>query len=422
MSFYTASDISRPVRLSEDIRAWANESMHGKYGEEAVKNWAVEMDDIPGFAELPPIKKHDLALKRIAEKAPLRICPGEKLSGAATLGLAIRHKIPATFEGNPFNESVSHHTPNFRRVITEGMNSYCEQLEARLKDADLTENSRTFIESLVNVTEAMRIWHARYLEAAPEETRKLLAQVPFGPARTFREAVQSLWFIFAFMRLCGNWPGIGRIDWLLGEYLKNDIENGAITLDEAREVLASLFIKGCEWIEKDSPIGSGDAQHYQNIVLGGIGEDGNDITNDVTYLVLDIVEELGISDFPITIRIGEKTPDKLVRRAAEVMRHGGGIVAVYNEKLILNALERADYDPLHARRFANDGCWEVQLPGETCFGYLPFDGLQILSDTLGAYSEGPAPAYADMDALYAAFLEKLNEKIAQLYRDTVTHA
>jgi len=50
--------------------------------------------------------------------------------------------------------------------------------------------------------------------------------------------------LFAFMRLCGNWPGIGRIDWLLGDYLKRDLAQGVITLDEAREVMASFFIKG----------------------------------------------------------------------------------------------------------------------------------------------------------------------------------
>lgn len=422
MEFYTASATGRPVRLSEDIRLWTWESQHGKYGEEAVKNWAVEMDDIPGFAGMSPFEQQDLAIRRIAERAPLRFCQGEKVSGAATLGLAIRHCIPVTLDGKSILNSVSHHTPNFQRALTEGMDSYAAELEKRIMADDLTQNSRAFIKSLINVVESMRIWHARYLEGAPDETKRLLAQVPFGPARTFHEAVQSLWFTFAFMRVCGNWPGIGRIDWLLGDYLKKDLAEGRITLDEAREILASMFIKGCEWIEKDSPVGSGDAQHYQNIVLAGTGPDGNEITNEVTYLALDIVEELGVSDFPITVRVGENTPEKLLRRIAEVMRHGGGVIAVYNEKLILSALDKAGYDPVRARRFANDGCWEVQLPGETCFGYLPFDGLQILSEALGVYDDGPAPGYADFESLYQAFLDGLAKKIDQLHCDTVTEA
>ena len=107
------------------------------------------------------------------------------------------------------------------------------------------------------------------------------------PATNFYEAVQSIWFTFAFLRLCGNWPGIGRIDVLLGDYLENDMKSGKLTLDEAREILAHFFIKGCEWICGGN-YGSGDAQHYQNIVLCGIDENCNEVTNDVTYLVLDI--------------------------------------------------------------------------------------------------------------------------------------
>ena len=104
-----------------------------------------------------------------------------------------------------------------------------------------------------------------------------------------------MWFCFAFLRLCGCWPGIGRIDVLLGKYLKADLESGGLTLSEAREILAHFFIKGCEWINGSETAG-GDAQHYQNIVLSGIDEKGNDVTNEVTYLVLDIIEETGISD------------------------------------------------------------------------------------------------------------------------------
>jgi hypothetical protein len=62
---------------------------------------------------------------------------------------------------------------------------------------------------------------------------KNLLVVPQNPATNFYEAVQSIWFTFAFLRLCGNWPGIGRIDWLLGDYLKKDLKDGSITLDEA---------------------------------------------------------------------------------------------------------------------------------------------------------------------------------------------
>jgi formate C-acetyltransferase len=128
----------------------------------------------------------------------------------------------------------------------------------------------------------MRIYHERYLNAVKDikpQVYKNLLQVPFKPAKNFYQAVQSLWFIFSFVRLCGNWPGIGRIDYLLGDYLERDLDNGVLTIDSAREILASFFIKGTEWIEKDTTPSSGDAQHYQNIVLSGLGNCNNQYSN-----------------------------------------------------------------------------------------------------------------------------------------------
>ena len=239
-----------------------------------------------------------------------------------------------------------------------------------------------------------------------------LKNVPFEPAKNFYEAVQSIWFTFAFVRLCGNWPGIGRIDWLLGDYLEKDLADGTLTLDEAREILAHFFIKGCEWIRGEE-CGSGDAQHYQNIVLGGIDEDGKDTTNQVTYLVLDILEELGISDFPTTVRINKNTDNKLLKRVAEVIRLGGGVIAVYNEDLIIESLVEYGYGLKDARKFANDGCWEVQIPGKTFFMYIPFDSLQILQgETLASYNNDIS--FTDFKALYDKFIRDLKSTVENL--------
>ncbi len=225
--------------------------------------------------------------------------------------------------------------------------------------------------------------------------------MPHKPAENFYQAVQSVWFTFAFLRLCGNWPGIGRLDELLGPYLEKDLASGAITLDRAREILAHFFIKGCEWI-CGGDYGSGDAQHYQNLVISGVDENGNDVTNEATYLILDIIEELGISDFPTTVRINSKSSDKLLFRVAEVIRFGGGTLAVYNEDKVIESLTGYGYPLREARRFANDGCWEVQIPGKTYFRYLPYDFLQLLQKkTLKSY-DGTA-VFESFEQLYKAF-------------------
>ena len=238
--------------------------------------------------------------------------------------------------------------------------------------------------------------------------------MPKYGATCFYEAVQSIWFTFAFLRLCGNWPGIGRLDALLGGYLKRDLAEGRLTLAEAREILAHFFIKGCEWITGKSD-GSGDAQHYQNIVLAGTDGRGRDVTNEVTYLVLDIEVELGIGDFPIAVRIGKNTEEKLLVRIAEVIRHGGGIVAVYNEDLILKSLAGYGYPAEEAAEFANDGCWEVQIPGKTQFTYIPVDALALLQKkTLNGY-EGVS--FDSFEALYAKFTADLNEKTEAIFSE-----
>jgi len=419
MEFYVQNGNKRPVRLSEATRQFAYDSLNRKYGLDTLKTMSVSLDDVENFSALSDIKKHDLAILRIAEKAPIRICEGEKISGAATLGLAIKHMIPATYGGNHIFGSISHLTVDFETVLKNGINGIKKKAESGYEMYRDTEKE-PFAESCLTCIKAFEIWHRRYLavlQSRPEyeQNYKNLKCVPFEPATSFYEAVQSIWFTFAFIRLCGNWPGIGRIDWLLGDYLKKDLESGNLTLDEAREILAHFFIKGCEWINGQF-IGSGDAQHYQNILLGGIDEDGNDVTNEVTYLVLDILEELGISDFPTTVRLNKRTDEKLLRRVAEVMRYGGGILAVYNEDLILDALVKDGYDEREARKFANDGCWEVQIPGKTYFIYSPFDSLQILQQkTLQGYDG--SVEFANFEALYRQYALDLHKQVEKIVFD-----
>lgn len=424
MVFATASAVPRPVRLKEATREWAFASLHGKYGDEALRNACVHLDGDADFEALSELQKYDRAVRRIAEEAPIRLCPEERICGAATLGDAIYHVVPAKYKGRHICSSVSHLTLRYDKVLRQGLNAYAQDIAERLGAQDLSPAQTEFLHSLQNVIESIRVWHGRYL-AATENVRpdlhKLLTQVPFSPARNFHEALQALWFIFAFVRLCGNWPGIGRIDWLLGGYLQKDLRDGLLNRDEARELLASFFIKGCEWIQSETPVGTGDAQHYQNLVLAGVDENGKEVANEATFLVLDIVEELAISDFPITVRLNKHTPLSLKEKIARVMRHGGGIVAVYNEDLILRALQDIGYPASEARRFANDGCWEVQIPGKTDFAYMPFDALQIFNQALGLTGDD-VPAYDSAEALYTAFLDRLRDTVEALYRSRVQEA
>ena len=414
----------RPVISSLETRKFAYDSMNHKYALDTKKTMAVSMDEVDDFQQMSNLTQQDLAIEKIAKEAPIRICENEKVSGAATLGLAIDHCLPAFFHGEPlyfdvdienWGTCVSHLTVDFETVLKKGVNHIGRQAEQAYVKHQGTDRE-PFAKSCVSCLNSFRLWHKRYLDVLKDDAKykenyNNLMQVPFEPARNFYEAVQSIWFTFAFMRLCGNWPGIGRIDYLLGEYLENDLQQGRITIDEAREILAHFFIKGCEW-SGGSDFSSGDAQHYQNIVLGGVDENGTEVTNAVTYLVLDIIEEFGISDFPTTVRINNQTDKKLFTRVAEVIQHGGGVVAIYNEDLIIESLVRYGYDEKEARKFANDGCWEIQVPGKTYFSYKPFDALAVLQQiTLKSYKNTD---FMNFDELYQAFLGDLNRHVKRI--------
>ena len=419
MEFYTSFCEKRPVRLCESTRAFAYTSLYEhKYGKDARNVPCVHIYSNEEFSDLTPLKKYDVAIRKIAENAPVRICDGERISCSATLGDGIDHWVPVQVDGEHIFLGISHLTIDFQTVLDIGINGIKENATSKLNSFE--GEKLDFIHSCVNVIESFEIWIERYVKELNgkkgyDDNVKNLSRVPFLPPRNFYEAVQSIWSVFAFCRLCGNWPGIGRIDQLLGKYLKKDLENGIITISEAREILAHFFIKGCEWIT-GAECGSGDAQHYQNIVLSGCDENGDDVTNEITYLVLDIIEELGISDFPISVRIGKNTPDKLMRRVCEVMRHGNGIIAVYNEDIVIKALENDGYTLKEARGFANDGCWEVMLPGQTYFGYTPFDALAVLQyKTLKFHDRNLE--YSSFEDLYKSYIMDLREQIRLIWEE-----
>ena len=100
MEFYTQFKEKRPVRLSEETRKFAYESLcEFKYGLDTMKVMAVDMDHIPGFSDMSELDKYDKIVTEIVNKAPIRICEGEKISGAATLGDASYHKVPTHYKG-----------------------------------------------------------------------------------------------------------------------------------------------------------------------------------------------------------------------------------------------------------------------------------------------------------------------------------
>lgn len=420
--FGVATGHAAPRRLAPATRRLAARYLSGEMGRRLAQG-AIALP--PAAVELPPDLRHACAVRCCAEQAPLRVLADELLVGAATLQEAAWHLVP----GLGGERSTSHTTVGFADVIRHGLGPLRRRLAERLADPALDEAGRGFLAAAQQCLEAMARWHARNVAelerlhaAAQGEARERLAgalaaasHVPEHGARGFHEALQALWTQWEFLRLCGDWSGLGRIDRILGPYLDADLASGALTLDQARELLAHFWIKGCGWIGS-RPGGSGDAQFYQNIILAGIAPDGDEVENAVTHLVLDVAEELHISDFPIAVRVSGRTSPRLWRRIAEAQRRGGGIVSIYNEDLVIRALTGFGYPLAEARDFTNDGCWEVLIPGRTAFSYSPFDALPLLQEAIGL-GDGPVPEAADFEALYALFHQRLRERVRQVHAD-----
>ena len=413
---FAGDGVKRLCNRTRELAAIALTGTHGR----SMKPATAVLESTTEYVS--PNLRYAEACKLAAETAPLRMLEGEQLVGEATLLEAVHHMTPICGV-----QSTSHTTLDFQRVLREGMRG----IRIAIADAIAAhgDSEADLYVSLLSCIDAIRIRHRLYVEELRERidrtetpevaahwrlVRESLLPVPDQPAKTFRQAVQSLWFVYAFQRLMGNWSGVGRLDLMVGPYLEHDLAAGIITVDEARELLAHFWIKGCEWIGTREHE-SGDAQHYQNIVLGGVDSKNKQVLNHVTWLVLDIVEELHISDFPVAVRVGKKTPTKLFRRIAEIQRLGGGIVSIYNDDTVLPALTGFGYSEEEAWSYANDGCWEVLIPGKTAFSYRPFDALKILQGTLGLGPDNHTiPDVEDFESLYRLFVADLEEALNRI--------
>ena len=427
-----------PKYLSKQTHDLCRRTLSGEFGKVMINHRCAVIDD-PAYPSMSQIEQYNAGIKAIVEQAPIRLIDGELLSGSATLDLARSHEVPAVWKENPNKpifHSKSHLTPHYQKILKKGIRGLEKEIDHSYSKysgslgSSLKPDKVSYLTQLRATIGYIKYWHQKYLDAIDariaethgetqarwQQVRKNLTHVPYEPARNFREAIQSLWFMFVFQRLTGNWAAVGRIDWMLGPYLEQDLATGGITLEEAREYLAHFWIKGCEWVDTVTCVGhddgGGDGQFYQNIVLSGYDENGKDETNDVTYLVLDVLEELRIADYPTSVRINSRSPEKLIRRVAEVTRLGGGLIAVYNDDVVIESLVRFGYSREDACRYTNDGCWEVQIPGKTFFRYWSWDVLADLQQDilhLGDTTPSQLP-YQSFDALFNAYVAFLKER------------
>lgn len=276
--------------------------------------------------------------------------------------------------------AIAHFIVNFERILELGTDGIIREIETMQKERP--GNNLDFYRGAIIALRGLEAFAERYaqslqamseIEADPVRREELTAMaricshVPRFPARTYHEALQSM--LFLHIALCiesyENAISLGRLDQILYPYYKKDSDAGLITYDKAKELLACFILK------MDEAILVNDGDTYlrigrlfetmstdQAVTAGGLGKDGNDATNDLTYMLLDICE-LQPYAVNMTARINRNSPPEYLNRLAEVYINGAPMPALYNDELYVDTLMR-HYDTTiqSARNYAIVGCVE----------------------------------------------------------------
>ena len=356
---------------------------------------------------------------------------------------------------------IGHFTMDHPRVLRQGLRGIIEDTRARLDILGDDEESREkalFYEAVIRSLEATRRFAERYADKADGmaqaeadtdralELRKIAEvcrRVPWEPARSFQEAVQCVYFIHLVSQIesGGNSISLGRIDQVLYPYYKADLETGDITPAQARELLSMLFLKTNEiWNvleEAFIPGGEGtEGKTTQNVTVGGIGTDGEDATNDLSYIGLDAFADVRTAQPNFGVRLGSKAPAGLFLKAAEYCKDGV-LMHFFNDDAIVESLVSAGLTLEDARDYGVVGCLEPSAQGKT-FGStfaVQFNGIKCLEfalsngiDNIFGYQSGvetgdPA-GFTSFDEVWNAYGEQIAYFVRQVTRgmEALDHA
>lgn len=284
---------------------------------------------------------------------------------------------------------IGHFTMNHPKVLSLGLSGMIAEAESKLEALSLKDRGgerglfyRAVVRSLTAAIGFANRYAALAVQMAkstsdPERRRQLetiaavCRRVPEHPARSFHEAVQSVYFIHLIAQIesGGNSVSLGRIDQILYPYYKKDIEEGAITSQAARELVSLLFIKTNEiWNvleEAYIPGGEGtEGKTTQNVVVGGLDPDGNDATTELSYLILDAYADVRTVQPNFGVRLSAKSPEFFSMRAIEYAKDGA-LLHFFNDDAIVPSLMEAGLTQSDARDYGVVGCLEPNAQGKT---------------------------------------------------------
>jgi len=401
------------AHMLENIPVWIDDNER-IVGEGASKPWGAELDpflglwnetDIRGAEEdgiISVEEKEWTAIREIGSYWETRCAEyiqsklfDERLFNFLQLGIILppmrkKEEFRGAYAGSglclSFNFTDCY--TDFERWIN-GLNPIIEEAREELKALKLLTKDavekKYFLEATIMVLKAVSCLAGRYADAAEsmavkekdprrkEELEKIAISCRWVPAnrpRNFHEAMQSLWFNQILFTPAST-HNLGRFDQYMYPFYRVDIDEGRITDNDVLDLLCELRIK-CMKPENIKLSASKRSQHvgfakWRNMTIGGVKFDGQDATNELTYLVLEAVDRTRTTHHTVSLRIHGKTPEKLMIKALEVVKTGIGMPAFALDKSFIQYLTSGGIPVEDARNYQLAGCLDPAIPGKASF-------------------------------------------------------
>lgn len=289
------------------------------------------------------------------------------------------------------NAGDAHLAVNYEKILAFGLKGYEERVKDLKAKLDLTDpdsiDKNIFYKAVLIVIEAVHQFAQRYSKLAQElanrekdskrkaellEISRICAKVPYEPATSFYEAVQSVWFIQLILQIESNGHSLsyGRFDQYMYPYYIKDIQEKVITKDEALELLTCLWIKTLTINKVRSQahtLSSAGSPMYQNVTIGGQTPDKKDAVNELSFIVLQSVAQTRLTQPNLTVRYHKNINKKFFDDCIEVMKLGFGMPALNNDEIIIPSFINWGVKEEDAYNYSAIGCVETAVPGK--WGY-----------------------------------------------------
>lgn len=356
-----------------------------------------------------------------------------------------------------WRQAVGEITADYQDVLfKKGFGGIKKEAEAYLAELDATSlegaEKMEFYRSIVLVCDGIIRLANRYREKAREmaaeeadQTRKaellqiaeICDVVPENPPKSFREAMQFMWFTQMGGILSENplaWNP-GRFDQYMYPYYKADKEAGVITADEAQELIECLWLKLSEWvwtISANTADFFAGYNQFQNLTVGGRTRDGKDATNELSYMCLKATEDTLAHQPGLSVRIHPDTPDDFMAAVTHLVSKGTGFPAIHSDNAGYQMLVNAGYEPEDARDWSNCGCvvphfretgeWTsaANLNFAAALEFATNEGKSRLSDKKIALDEKDPKTFSTYEEVEEAFYKQFAYLIKQAVISLIT--